>query len=403
MKPQSRFHLLALAAAATLAACGGGGSDNAGTPPFTPASQGTLHVSLTDAPACGYDHAWVTVEKVRVHRSATAGDADGGWHDIVLPAPTRVDLLTLNNGAMFELGEVRLPAGAYTQMRLVLADNSGADPLANAVQPSGSSEVIALKTPSGQQSGLKMNVDLEVPEGKTLDVAIDFDACKSFVTAGKSGKILLKPVLAVIPILSDVGQKVVGFVDPSLIGPGTAVMLQSAGVPVRGTTPDANGRFILSPVDPGTYDLVITAPGRANAVMTGVPVVVDNETVIGSSAARFDPPPSAGSFDAFGTVKVGASFEGTDGLVRALQTYTDGTTIEAGFSAADPVTGAYSMTLPTAAPATVSYAPNLTAIVFGSDLLRAGLYTIEASVPGETPKTEDITLDADVETNFVFP
>jgi hypothetical protein len=38
-----------------------------------------LRLSITDAPACGYDSVFVTIEKVRVHQSATAGDADGGW------------------------------------------------------------------------------------------------------------------------------------------------------------------------------------------------------------------------------------------------------------------------------------------------------------------------------------
>ncbi len=41
---------------------------------------------------------------------------------------------------------------------------------------------------------------MTVPAGQVADFAIDFDACKSFVKAGKSGKILLKPVLAVLPI-----------------------------------------------------------------------------------------------------------------------------------------------------------------------------------------------------------
>jgi hypothetical protein len=309
----------------------------------------------------------------------------------------------LNNGTLLPLGQTELPAGTYTQMRLVLSDNTGADPLANAVQPEGGGAPVALTTPSGQQSGLKMNVNIEVPPDKVADFAIDFDACKSFVRAGKSGKILLKPVLAVIPILSEAGQRVVGFVDPLLIGPHTNVSVQVDGAPVRATPPDENGQFTLYPVPVGTYDLVITAPGRVNAVMTGVPAVADSTTVIGSVAARFNPPGSAGNFAAFGKVQVGASFENTDGVVRALQSYTGGTTIETGVTNADAATGEYSMTLPAGAPVTVSYAPNLTAIAFTSDVPRAGLYTLEASVPSQTPKTEDINLTADVETNFVFP
>ncbi|MBL8325503.1 MAG: DUF4382 domain-containing protein, partial [Rubrivivax sp.] len=169
--------LAAAIGAVALVSCGGGGADS-GT--------GTLRLALTDTPTCGFEHAWVTVVKVRVHKSATAPDTDGEWQEVVLPTPQRVDLLTLTNGTLLPLGEKRLPAGTYTQMRLVLAENTATTPLANAVQPVGGAET-ALTTPSGQQSGLKMNIGIEVPADKVADFAIDFDACKSFVRAGNSG------------------------------------------------------------------------------------------------------------------------------------------------------------------------------------------------------------------------
>ena len=153
------------ACVATLAACGGGGSDT-GTPS---GGTGTLRVALTDAPSCGYDHVYVTVEKVRVNQSATAGDADGGWSDVTLSPARRIDLRTLTNGVLEELGSVPLPAGRYSQIRLVLADNgaSGASATANAVQPTGAA-VTALKTPSGQQSGLKLQANFDVPAGQQM-------------------------------------------------------------------------------------------------------------------------------------------------------------------------------------------------------------------------------------------
>ncbi len=112
-----------IGAAALLSACGGGGGDG-GT--------GTLQLSMTDAPACGYDHVYVTVQKVRVHQSSTAGDSEAGWSEVVLNPAKRIDLLTLTNGVLADLGQTPLPAGKYTQMRLVL----GSD---NSVMPTGSS------------------------------------------------------------------------------------------------------------------------------------------------------------------------------------------------------------------------------------------------------------------------
>jgi hypothetical protein len=84
--------LWVIASAVTaLAACGGGGGsmDNTAAPNSGGADGaaplGTLRVSLTDSPACGYDNVWVTVEKVRVHRDGSAGQADAGWIDLPLP------------------------------------------------------------------------------------------------------------------------------------------------------------------------------------------------------------------------------------------------------------------------------------------------------------------------------
>lgn len=396
----NRFRLLplagtALAVATLIAACGGGGSDSA--------ANGTLRLSLTDAPACGYDNVFVTVEKVRVHQSGAAGDADAGWSEVVLAAPQRIDLLTLTNGALVPLGQTELPAGTYTQMRLVLAANTAANPLANAVRVTGSSSETPLTTPSAQQSGLKANVNLTVPAGQVADFAIDFDACKSFVRAGNSGRYLLKPVLSVIPILATAGQRIVGFVDTALVDAGASISAQSGGVPVRATPPAADGRFTLYPVPVGNYELVVTAGGRVNAVMTGVPVTADTTTVIGNTTVRIDPPASAASHVASGTVTVNGSVADTEGAVRALQSFADALTVEVGYSAADATTGVYSMTLPTGAPVRTAYAANATSFSFTPDAAVAGLYTLEASAPTFTAKTEDITLTADVTTNFVFP
>lgn len=195
--------VLCILALASLTACGGGSSggvDSSGSGSSTvngDSDTGTLRLALTDDPACGFDTVFVTIQKVRVHKSSDANDIDGGWSEIVLNPAKKVDLLSLTNGKLEELGQTVLPAGKYTQLRLVLAENNGA-PFANSAKPTGESEV-ALQTPSGQQSGLKTNIDITVAANTTSDFVIDFDACKSIVAAGGSGKYLLKPVLSMTP------------------------------------------------------------------------------------------------------------------------------------------------------------------------------------------------------------
>jgi len=389
--------------AAIVAACGGGG----GIGGTGGSAQGTMRVQITDAPACGYDEVNVTIEKIRVHQSSTAGDADGGWSEVVLDPARRVDLLTLTNGVLEELGETALPAGTYTQLRLVLADNSAAAPFANSVVPTGGSEV-ALDTPSAQQSGLKMNVNIDVPADQVVDVVLDFDACKSVVKRGNSGRYNLKPVVSVTPVLSDAGLRVVGWVTPAIAATAPSVSVQASGVPVKATVPDPlTGRFVLYPVPVGTYDLVIGASGRVTSVMTGVPVVTTAYTYVNAETLPIAPAAAASAPRAVGGV-VGPVAVAPVATVRALQRFSTGPTVEVASAPVDPDTGAFAFLLPVDAPRKTAYAgvpgtQPAAPVVFTADPLRAGLYTIEAMANGTT-RIEEIDATAVVPPiGFVFP
>jgi hypothetical protein len=393
-----RFLVPSLIAIALAACGGGGGSDSNAT--------GTLRLALTDAPACGYDTVFVTVEKVRVHASGSAGETDPGWSEVVLDPPQRVDLLTLTNGTLLPLGQTALPAGRYTQMRLVLGTSAppGSAPatLANAITPTGGSES-ALTTPSGQQSGLKMNVDLEVKAGEVADFAIDFDACKSFVKSGTSGRYLLKPVLSVIPILSKAGQSVVGYVDLAAAAAGASVSVQKNGAVVRATTADrTTGRFVLYPVPVDTYDLVVKAPGRVIAVMTGVPVVAAAPTQVSGETSRISP--SAATMRAVAaTVATGST--PVDGTLKVQKVLAGGGTVEVAGGPVDSTDGTFTEALPAEAASKAAYASAPASAAFATDTsVPTGGYTLTASSGTVTkpPVVVDITT-ADSSTAFTFP
>ena len=89
---------------------------------------------------------------------------------------------------------------------------------------------------------------------------------------GNSGQFNLKPVISAVPLASEVGLRVTGYVAPALANPSTRVSVQVNGVPVRSTAPESTGRFVLYPVPSGAYDLVVSSGGRVTAVITGVPV-----------------------------------------------------------------------------------------------------------------------------------
>ena len=390
-----RFNLKLMLGAlvlAGLAACGGGGGGDDVS--FVGASNGTLRLAVTDAPTCGYDAVNVTIQKVRVHKSSTASDTDSGWSEVVLNPARRINLLTLTNGVLDELGQTPLPAGKYTQLRMVLADNDSTRPLANSVLPTGGTET-ALKTPSGQQSGVKTNINIDIAANKMADFVLDFDACKSVVVAGNSGQYLLKPVVTVIPrYVSGVS----GFVDATLVNGNTSVSLQQGGVVIKATTPGTNGQFLLQPVAPGSYTLVLTAPGRTTQVVTSVPVTTDTVTPINASGTALNPPASAS-----GTVNGTAP---VDTLVRVLQPLTVGTTVEIAGSFVDGTTGAYSFPLVVNAPRVAPYVAVPAVLAFTADTAAAGKYTLRASLTGFTDKTAvlgTLASGATITTNFTFP
>lgn len=385
---------LAFGAAAAISACGGGGGSSGG--------EGTARVFLTDAPACGYDEVNVTVERVRMHRSEDAAESEDGWEEVVLSPARKIDLLALSNGVLEELGTVALPAGTYTQVRLVLAENGGAAPLANSLVLSADpGNEVALRTPSGQQSGLKINTNFDVASGEVADLVLDFDACRSVVKAGSSGHYNLKPVLAAIPVFGTAGQAIEGHVAPALAG--ASVSAQVDGMPVKSTVAAADGRFLLSPVPAGSYDVVFTAPGHASAVITAVPVtetartrLVVPETPIALAASEENT--AAGSVSKAGGADIPAA------TVRALQRLDGGPSIEVIARPVDAVSGGYGFGLPIGAPGRAAYAASATSYSFTADTSAAALYTLEASAPGETTQAADIDLGgADASTDFVFP
>jgi hypothetical protein len=386
---------LGVLAVASLAACGGGGGGGAQT--------GTLKLAVTDAPACGYDSVNVTIEKVRVHQSSTASDTDSGWSEIVLNPALKVDLLALQNGALAELGQVTLPAGSYNQMRLVLADNNGASSPANWVKLTSNQSVVELKTPSGQQSGVKakqFNIDIGV--NQLANFVIDFDACKSVVIAGNSSQYLLKPQLTVIPRLV---SGVAGFVAPALATTGfTNLSLQQGGVVVRATAPAIDGTFMLKPVAPGNYTLVLTARDRATSVVTNVVVAADTVTSVNTAGTALDPAVSAtGALTGTATPAVEALVP----LVRVLQPLTAGPTIEVASRFVDITTGNYGFgSLAVKAPLVAPYVALPGALVFAPGMTVDGQYTLEASLTGFTTKTTVLTplaVGATTTTNYTFP
>ena len=340
----------------------------------------------------------VTVGMVRVHQSSAATDTDSGWSDITLSPARKINLLKLTNGALDSLGQTSLPAGHYTQLRLVLSANTGTT-LANSVVLSGTTAEIPLVTPSAVQSGIKLINEFDVAAGQHVDLVLDFDAMKSVVKRG-NGTYALKPVISVIPfILNGIG----GFVDPSLSGNNVLVTAQQNGAIVRSTTMNTlTGEFFLARLAPGSYDVVLVADGRTTAVIAGVPITSSTSTAQVSTVASPLTLPTSTARNISGTVALNPAGSTEVAVVATKQNFGNGVSVTVKFQTTD---GAYAFTLPIAAPLFGSYGTGTLPISLSTQATSttAGKYAVEASADGYLAKSVNTDIStADAIQNFVL-
>ena len=255
-----------------------------------PGGTGTMNVHLVDGPA---DYAAVNLDIREVNIRV-----DGGW--ITLGTPNRVvNLLDLTGGVAETLVDgAALPAGSYGQMRLVLGPD-------NSVVLNDGTE-FALKVPSGQQSGVKFPVHVDVAPNTTADVFIDFDAHRSIFVhaAGKSGKYMMRPVVRAVDRV--VTGAATGKLTDKLSGAPlggvtvTAQVIDEDGVPriVRTTKTGADGSYSLDLLDVGTTYYVVAQPVTATAsyvAQSSGPITVTSTAPIRQWSAAFTLASGAGA------------------------------------------------------------------------------------------------------------
>lgn len=201
-----------------------------------------ITVELTDAPG-DYEEVWVEVADVMIKREASE-DEEGGWESLEGVRTGTYNLLTLTGGETELLAETEIPAGYLSQMRLILGDN-------NTIVVDGVS--YDLKTPSAQQSGLKLQVGKELEPGIEYNFVMDFDVDESVVKAGESGNYNLHPVLR-LSAVAETGS-ITGMVHPTNV---TALVVAENGEAKVSAYTNEEGEFKLNGLPGGTYKLTVT-------------------------------------------------------------------------------------------------------------------------------------------------
>ena len=227
--------------AALVLACGG--SSNSGS--------GTMNVHLVDGPISGYQAVNINIQSVEI-------SGNGGWRTLGTPNKT-YNLLSLTGGVSEMLASgATLPAGHYSQMRLILGSGNTVKLADGTVQP--------LTVPSGLQSGVKLVVSFDVAAGTTADVWIDFDAAHSIqvVQAGASGQYLLRPTVWAYD------KVVTGSISGKLTDSATAAALPGAVVYAETLDASGNARIARSAITDatGAYTLDLLPVGASYYVVS---------------------------------------------------------------------------------------------------------------------------------------
>jgi len=287
----------------------------------------TITVRLVDAPG---DYEAVNVEVVDVMiKMDDESDSENGW--ISLEANDEVvNLLDFTGGISKVLVDrFPIPVGTLTQMRLVLGNGNTID----IENEAGEIVTHDLKTPSGQQSGLKVKINAVIEQGFTYDFVLDFDVEKSIVKAGNSGNIILKPVLyASAEVSSGIIE---GTVTPTDVPSMASVLVDDKGTPeteddfVISAYTDETGAFALWGVPAGTYEVIVTptdpesdyAGGSASGV-----VVVNGEitTIANPIELMLKPGSISGDVTNDIVVTLTLKIKGTDTVVVTQDSAADG-------------------------------------------------------------------------------
>lgn len=224
-----------------------------------------IEIRLTDAPNPNIKEVWVDIKEIQINM----GSDSTGWTPLAGTHAGVYNLLDLTNGRDTLLANATLPSGKMNQLRLILGENN------YVITQDGQKEM--LSTPSAQQSGLKVLVNATLSGGVLYRLVLDFDAAKSIVPAGNSGKYILKPVIRVLSFIPS-GGIIKGFVAPDSV---LTTIFAIHGTDTVSTTATNQGNYQFTDIPAGNFALhFYPAADSFNTVQKDITVSLGQTTLV---------------------------------------------------------------------------------------------------------------------------
>ena len=210
-------------------------------------------------------------EEVNIHVVGAEVNVDGEWQSLSVEENV-YDLCKLVNGTSEVIADEDIPTGEIQELRLILGED-------NTLKLKDVTEPVKLSTPSGQTSGYKIKIQETLTTGITYTLIVDFDAARSVVKAGNSGKYNLKPVVRAFPEAQD--GAISGTIDPLASNPAIYAII--AEDTITSTFPDEDGFFMLRGLDQPSYTVGFEpAEGFDEKVLDEVPVTIGEINDLGT-------------------------------------------------------------------------------------------------------------------------